>query len=52
MKIRSLSVRALAVRSVVLAYSLVAAGVYAQGTPLAVELLPLGKDLDYDPGKR
>ena len=51
MKIRSLSFRALAVRSVVLAHSLVAAGVYAQGTPLPVELLPLGKDLGLRSGQ-
>ena len=34
-----------------LAHSLVAAGVYAQGTPLPVELLPLGKDLGLRSGQ-
>ena len=52
MKTRSLSVRAVAVCPVVLTSSLVAAGVYAQGTPLPVELLPLGRISDYVPAKR
>ncbi|MEC8741090.1 MAG: hypothetical protein VXX37_06310, partial [Pseudomonadota bacterium] len=51
MKTRSLSVRAVAVGPVVLTSSLVAAGVYAQGTPLPVELLPLGKDLGLRSGQ-
>ena len=51
MKTRSLSVRAVAVCPVVLTSSLVAAGVYAQGTPLPVELLPLGKDLGLRSGQ-
>ena len=51
MKTRSLSVRAVAVCPVVLTSSLIAAGVYAQGTPLPVELLPLGKDLGLRSGQ-
>ena len=51
MKTRSWSVQALVVCTITLASPLVANGLRAQGTPLPVELLPLGKDLGLRSGQ-
>ncbi|HBW83142.1 MAG: hypothetical protein CMD92_04390 [Gammaproteobacteria bacterium] len=51
MKTKSLFAQSLVMCSVALASSLAADGVRAQGTPLPVELLPLGKDLGLRSGQ-